>query len=130
MAHSLTGQGSDKFAVDADGQISVGADAVLDFEDKASYTLTLGVKDNKDGPGNGAPTEADDDTIVVTVNLTHVSPPTVVLDLSLTSSGTANPANELIVSWDRQVLPEGGRYYGLRSVVSGLRDDRLDRPLL
>ena len=107
LAYSLTGQGSDKFTVDAGGQISVAANAVLDFEDRSSYTLILGVKDNKDGAGNIAPTEADDDTIVVTVNLTDVSPPTVVLDLSLTSSGTANPANELIVSWDRQILPEG-----------------------
>ena len=107
LAYSLTGQGSGKFAVDGSGQITVAADAVLDFEDKASYTLTLGVKDNKDEAGNAAPTEADDDTIIVTIELTDVSPPTVVLDLSLTSSGTINPANELIVSWDRQVLPEG-----------------------
>ncbi len=107
LAYSLTGQGSGKFAVDGSGQITVAADAVLDFEDKASYTLTLGVKDNKDEAGNAAPTEADDDTIIVTIELTDVSPPTVVPDLSLTSSGTTNPANELIVSWDRQVLPEG-----------------------
>ena len=107
LAYSLTGQGSGKFAVDGSGQITVAADAVLDFEDKAFYTLTLGVKDNKDEAGNAAPTEADDDTIIVTIELTDVSPPTVVLDLSLTSSGTANPANELIVSWDGQVLLEG-----------------------
>ena len=96
LAYWLTGVGSNKFVVDASGQISVAANAVLDFEDRSSYTLILGVKDNKDEAGNAAPTEADDDTIVVTINLTDVSQPTVVLELSLTSSGTANPSNELL----------------------------------
>ena len=73
LAYSLTGPGSDKFAVDANGQITVAADARLDFEDTPFYILTLGVKDNKDAAGNADTTKADDDTIAVTITVTNVN---------------------------------------------------------
>ena len=81
-------------------------DDSLDFEDKASYTLTLGVKDNKDAAGNAAPTEGADDTIVVTINLTDVPLPPAPESPSF-SAGPTDPASERLVRWTSLVLPGG-----------------------
>ena len=62
--------------------------------------------------GRASAAEAGDYTIAAAITMADVSPPTVMLDLSLTSSGTANPANELFVSWDRQTLPDGDAITG------------------
>ena len=107
LKYSLTGAGSDKFVVDTSGQVSVAADAVLDFEETPSYTLTLGVKDNKDAAGNAAPTEAYDDTIVVTISLTDVPSPPAPESPSF-SAGPTDPASERVVRWTALVLPISG----------------------
>ena len=44
LAYSLTGSGSERFVVAADGQITVAANALLDFEDRSSYTLSLAAR--------------------------------------------------------------------------------------
>ena len=46
MTYELSGIGSDKFIIDNSGLIAVGADANLDYEGKASYTVTVTAKDS------------------------------------------------------------------------------------
>ena len=73
LAYSLAGTGSNKFLVDAAGQVT-SADS-LDYETKPSYDLTLGVKDNRDDKGAPAPTEDDDATVSLTINVADVNEP-------------------------------------------------------
>ena len=68
LTYDLTG--SDAFAINAAGQITVASSATLDYEDTPSYTLSVTVSDGKDASG-----EADDtvdDTITVNVSVTNV----------------------------------------------------------
>ena len=73
LTYSLTGTGSDKFLVDAIGQIT-SVDS-LDYEIMPSYVLILGVKDNRDDDGASAPTEDHDATVSVTISVTDVNEP-------------------------------------------------------
>ena len=70
LTYTLSGTGSGNFAVDANGQITVGTGASLDHETLGSYTLTLSVRDGKDAQGNAD--TAEDASIEVTVNVTDV----------------------------------------------------------
>ena len=68
-AYALSGADAAAFDIDgATGQITV--DATLDYETKASYTVTVEVRDNE-GANGDADTEVDD-TIDVTITVTNV----------------------------------------------------------
>ncbi|MGI9310642.1 MAG: fibronectin type III domain-containing protein, partial [bacterium] len=69
------GTGDALFEVSESGQITVADDADLDFETTNSYTLTVGVRDNRintPGATNGDADTAVDDTIAVTISITDV----------------------------------------------------------
>ena len=74
LTYSLSGADADSFAIDAStGQITVGSGASLDYETKASYSVTVSVHDGKDADGNADTTV--DDTITVTIGVTNVDEP-------------------------------------------------------
>ena len=102
LAYSLSGTGSDKFAVDANGQITVTFDNSLDYETTRSYALTLGVKDEKDDNGDAAPMEADDATVSVNISLSDVSPPAAPYDLGF-SPGPTDRDTSRIIRWRTRV---------------------------
>ena len=62
LTYSLTGTDAGSFTINSSGQIMVGTGTVLDFEDKASYTVTVTATD----PDNLS------DTISVTVTVVNV----------------------------------------------------------
>ena len=62
VTYSLTGTDAGSFTINSGGQIMVGTGTMLDYEDKASYTVTVGVTD----PDNAS------DTIAVTVTVGNV----------------------------------------------------------
>ena len=63
LTYALSGDDAESFSIDASGQISVGADTALDFESKASYTVTVTATDRA-----GAT-----DSITVTINVTDMN---------------------------------------------------------
>ena len=74
LVYSLSGVDAASFAIDtATGQITVGSGTSLDYETKASYSVTVSVHDGKDS-GENADTTVDD-TIDVTINVTDVDLP-------------------------------------------------------
>ena len=105
LTYSLSGEGSEHFNVNNDGQITLSVS--LSHEDAASYTLTLSVRDSKDGIGNP---DSETDTSA-TVNITVVDvdePPGAPTDLSV-STNDDNPSTALDVSWttpDADGIPE------------------------
>ena len=64
LVYELSGTGLENFTVDANGQITVATNAVLDFETLPTYTLELNVSDQKDADGNS--NSEVDDTITIT----------------------------------------------------------------
>ena len=62
---------SDSFSIDANGQITVAADADLDYEEKPSYSITVSVHDGKNL--DGGDDDSDDATIEVTIGVTDVA---------------------------------------------------------
>ena len=110
LTYTLSGTGSGNFAVDANGQITVGTGAALDHEALGSYTLTLGVRDGKDAQGNAD--TAEDASIEVTVNVTDVDeapvadagvPQTVAegAAVTLTGTGTDPEGDSLSYAWSQ-----------------------------
>ena len=91
--------------MDANGQITVAPNAVLDFETLPTYTLDLNVSDSKDADGN-SDSEVDD-TITITINLTDVPPPPQMEQPEFSASGTADTTSMLLLKWDVPVLPDG-----------------------
>ena len=76
LVYSLLGADASSFEIDnSTGEISLPAGATLDYETKSSYSVTVGVKDNKDSSGDDAPSESDDATIAVTITVTNVEEP-------------------------------------------------------
>ena len=77
LTYTLGGTDAASFDIgESTGQLQT--KAALDFEDKASYTVTVSVRDSKDADGNAD--TATDDTIVVTINVTDVNESPVVAD--------------------------------------------------
>ncbi len=77
LTYSLAGPGADKFnvaAVSGGAQITVADGADLDYETKRTYHLVLSVRDGKDHENNPESNVIVDDTIIVQVNLTDVTP--------------------------------------------------------
>ena len=103
------------FALDAMGQISVGAAAAIDYEARSSYTVLYQVSDGKDAAGEPSP--AIDDTVTLTINVANENEPGAV-----TVSGVAQVGAELTASladpdgavssavwlWSRADSPSGG----------------------
>ena len=72
LAYRLDGTDATSFSIiESTGQLQTKAD--LDFEDKASYTVTVSVRDSKDASGNTDTTT--DATITVTITVTNVNEP-------------------------------------------------------
>ena len=105
LMYELSGTGHENFTVDANGQITVATNAVLDFETLHTYTLDLNVSDEKDTNGN-ADTEVDD-TITITINLTDVPPPPQMELPAFSAAGTADTTSMLILKWVAPTLLEG-----------------------
>ena len=95
LTYSLSGDGSEHFNVNNQGQITLSAS--LNHEDKPSYTLILSVSDGKDDISN-----PDSEThATTTVNVTVVDvdePPGPPTGLSI-STRQDNPTTALDVSW-------------------------------
>ena len=109
------------------GQIKLSAS--LNHEEMPSYTLTLSVRDSKDGIGN--PDSVTDDSVTVNVTVNDVDePPGVPTGLSV-STNDDNPTTALDVSWtapDTTGIPEITGYDVQYRV--GRSGYRLDRPRL
>ena len=116
-----TGTDHQSFVIDARGRIAVAHGAVLDYETKQSYSITVSVTDGEDDRGNREPagTETIDDTIAVTITIANVEPPGVptidfqrtdqgvkagvplngAIRLSWTPSSSGSPATHFRVHW-------------------------------
>ena len=105
LVYKLSGTGHDKFAVDANGQITVASNAILDFETRHTYTLDVNVFDSRDADGN-SDTEVDD-TITITINLADVPVPPQMELPEFSASGTDDTSSMLILIWVAPTLPEG-----------------------
>ena len=68
------------------GAITVKTGATLDYEDKASYSVTISVTDREDSSGETETTPTADDTVSVTIRLTDVDDTPPVLS-SVTADG-------------------------------------------
>ena len=69
LTYALDATGAASFDIDANGQLQTKAD--LDYETKSSYTVTVSVRDSKDG--NGDANEVTDDTITVTILVANLN---------------------------------------------------------
>ena len=95
LTYSLSGEGSDLFNVNNQGQISLSV--TLNYEATPSYSLTLSVRDSKDDVGN--PDSDTDDSVTVNVTVDDVDePPGAPTDLSV-STNDDNATTALDVSW-------------------------------
>ena len=102
MTYTLSGEGSDLFEVNNQGQITLRA--TLNHEDAPSYTLILSARDSKDDVGN--PDSETDASIAVNVTVDDVDePPGSVEPVVVTSLSTSR----LLVVWPR--APNTGPYY-------------------
>ena len=98
--------GADEFTIDAaSGQVRVASGAVLDYEEKDSYVVTVTVSDGKDQ--HGYPDPATDDTISFTIELIDELEPPPALALLVVSASAANPQTSLGVDWSAPDLPRG-----------------------
>ena len=95
LTYTLTGEGSEHFNVNNQGQITLRA--TLNHEDAPSYTLILSVSDGKDDISN--PDSETDATTTVNVTVVDVDePPGPPTGLSISTSQD-NPTTALDVSW-------------------------------
>ena len=106
LVYELSGTGHEDFEVDANGQITVASNAVLDFETRPTYTLELNVSDAKDADGN--PDSESDAAITITINLMDVpTPPQMDDQPGFSTSGTEDPTSMLILTWTSPIFPTG-----------------------
>ncbi|MDE2869004.1 MAG: fibronectin type III domain-containing protein, partial [Chloroflexota bacterium] len=95
LTFALTGTSA--FVIDAaSGQIRVAGGAVLDYETRASYSVTVTVSDGKDG--NHQPDAAIDDTVEVTIEVLDQAPPAQP-DAPSVAPSAAQPTTVLHVTW-------------------------------
>ena len=74
LTYSLSGTDASSFSLNTStGQLSTKSGETYDFEDQASYAVTINVTDGIDAAGD--PDTAIDDSIPVTINLTNVDEP-------------------------------------------------------
>ena len=104
LVYELSGTGHEDFDVDANGQITVASNVVLDFETRPTYSLELNVSDSKDTDGN--PDSEVDDTISITINLTNVPLPPQMGQPGFFTSGTSDTTSMLRLEWEVRVLLE------------------------
>ena len=72
LTYTLGGDDAASFdIIESSGQLQ--AKAALDYEDKASYEVTVSAHDGKDASGDANP--ATDDTITVTITVTNIDEP-------------------------------------------------------
>ena len=99
LIYSLSGTSSASFAIDASGQITVGAGTFLDFEGATTtYSLVVNVRDGKDNYGRAD--TAQDDSIDVTISITDVTEPS---ELPVGISATVLSSTEVRVDWSAPV---------------------------
>ena len=104
LDYTLSGSGAEKFTVDdASGQISVAADAGLDYETKWSYQLILNVSDGKDASG-GVDTTTIDQSMAVNISLDDVDENTFV---TLAASVSTTTPTTVTITATPTNLPEG-----------------------
>ena len=97
LTYELSGIGSDKFIIDNSGLIAVGADANLDYEGKASYTVTVTAKDSANQKVS----------IDVTVSISDVDEPPVAPDSLSAAPAAADGHTTLKVEWMAPSMPDG-----------------------
>ncbi len=96
LTYALTG--SSTFVIDpASGQIRVATGAVLDYEARSSYSVTLTVTDGKDAAGATDP--AIDDTVTVTITVLNVNEPPAAPAAPAVTPAAAAPTTTLDVTW-------------------------------
>ena len=102
LADTVAGSGdAAKFTVGADGQIAVAAGVSLDYETQTTHAVTATASD-------GALT----DSVAVTVTVTNVLEPTIVLSVDLTT--LSESAGDVQVRLTLEDPPETGRYTGCK----------------
>ena len=101
LTYGITGAEARYFQIDAStGQISVGTNVALDYEDRSSYSFRMQVHDGKDAGGNAETETAWDSFITVTVGVTNVDEPGV----ASTDSEAPKVGNKLTARLDE---PDG-----------------------
>ena len=101
LTYSVSGTDVDAFNEDfsldtSTGAITVKTGGTVDYEDRASYSVTLSVTDGEDASGNTETTATIDDSVGVTIDVTNVdevgtvslSTTTPVVDTAITASLT------------------------------------------
>ena len=98
LMYSLSGSDAVSFTIDSStGQIAVQSGAKLDYESKTSYSVMVGVSDNKDASGNFD--RSVDDTVSVTINITDVNEPPSAPSAPTVSRNSGSPHSSLYASW-------------------------------
>ena len=73
LTYSASGTDAGVFSLDTGtGAITVKTGETVDYEDRASYSITVSVTDGKDGSGTAEGTPITDDSVAVTINVTNV----------------------------------------------------------